>query len=84
MTAGRVRPLRHARAYTPEPTLGPEDAPRNGGLAAEVVGKESQEVTLHYPPSPARVVGGGQPEEAEVMAMSEDEEEVEQCRPPNS
>ena len=49
-----------------------------------MVGWDPQDVTLPCTSSPARVAGAGQPEEAEVMAMSDDEEEVEQGRPPRT
>ena len=52
--------------------------------AAQVGRGESPDVMLPCTPTPARVAGADQPEETEVMAMSEDEEEVEQCRPPRT
>ena len=62
----------------PRMTTGEGFAAREGG-GPEVVEGDPQDVTLSFTPFIA-----GQHEEAEVMAMSDDEEEVEQGRIPRT
>ena len=64
-------------------TTGEGPALREEGVP-EVVEGDPQDVTLPCTPYTAKGTGAGQPEEAEVMAMSDDEEEVEQGRIPRT